>query len=79
MNKKIMILGAGAALLIGSAALAQATSDPSKSSNYQAPSATNSATNSAATAPDNSVNNPSTANSANSAGTNSSATAGERG
>jgi hypothetical protein len=76
MNKKMMIIGAGAALLLGSVAVAQTTSNSSTPSD---PSGANSASqngaNSSATTPDNS------ATSANSAGSNASATtqAGERG
>jgi hypothetical protein len=75
MNKKMMILGAGAALLVGSVAIAQTTSstDQSSNSSYQAPNANSNASNSSATTPS------ASANDANGSASNTSATAGERG
>lgn len=84
MNKKVMIIGAGAALLLGSVAIAQTTSSgASNSGSYQpAPSATDNSANTSATTSDNSANTSSTntgADNASTSGANASATAGERG
>lgn len=73
MNKKMMIIGAGAALLLGSVALAQTPSSSSTDPNYSANSASSNAANTSATTPGASSTD------ANAAGSNASATAGERG